>query len=56
LRPGGTLAVFTYYMLMFPDRSQHLHDDFARIRDNLVVATQNPDVEVSETPFAKIIK
>jgi hypothetical protein len=43
-------------MLMFTARSQHLHDDFARVRDNLVVATQNPDVEVSETPLAKIIK
>jgi hypothetical protein len=43
-------------MLMFPGRSQHLYDDFARVRDNLVVATRNPDVEVSETPLAKIIK
>jgi hypothetical protein len=42
-------------MLMFPGRSQHLHDDFARVRDNLVVATQNPDVEVTEMPLAEII-
>jgi hypothetical protein len=43
-------------MLMFPGRSQHLHDDFARVRDNLVVATQNPDVELSKTPLARIIE
>jgi hypothetical protein len=47
-------------MLMFPGRIQHLHDDFARVWDNLAVATligtQNPDIELSKTPLARIIE
>lgn len=37
LRPGGTLAVFSYWMPTFPHQSQRLHDAFARALDNLVL-------------------
>lgn len=37
LRPGGTLAVFSYWMPTFPHQSQRFHDAFARTLDNLVL-------------------
>ncbi|KAF2256106.1 hypothetical protein BU26DRAFT_536400 [Trematosphaeria pertusa] len=37
LRPGGTMAVFSYWMPTFPGRSQRFHDVFARVWDALVL-------------------
>ena len=37
LRPGGTLAVFSYWVPTFPHQSQRFHDAFARTLDSLVL-------------------
>ncbi|KAL2191193.1 hypothetical protein L209DRAFT_747685 [Thermothelomyces heterothallicus CBS 203.75] len=38
LRPGGTLAVFSYWMPSFPGRSQRFADAFANAFDKVVVS------------------
>lgn len=37
LRPGGTLAVYSYWMPSFPDQSQHFYDVFIETFDSLVL-------------------
>ena len=37
LRPGGTLAVSSYWMPTFPDQSHHFHDVFATTLESLVL-------------------
>ncbi|KAL7623786.1 hypothetical protein AAE478_005339 [Parahypoxylon ruwenzoriense] len=37
LRPGGTLAVFSYWLPTFPGRSQHFHDVFGKAYDDIVL-------------------
>ena len=37
LRPGGTLAVFSYWMPTFPHQSQRFHDAFGRTLESLVL-------------------
>ena len=39
LRPGGTLAVFSYWMPTFPGKSAAFHDVFERVWDNLVLGS-----------------
>jgi SAM-dependent methyltransferase len=39
LRPGGTLAVFSYWMPTFPGKSAAFHDVFERVWDALVLGS-----------------
>ena len=57
LRPGGTLAVFSYWMPTFPGRSQRFHDCFANAFDNIVLkAIQRSGDDASRARFAKVVE
>ena len=56
LRPGGTLAVFSYWMPSFPGRSQHFHDVFAKYYDNLVLEPLQSGDELTRTRLSKVIQ
>ena len=56
LRPGGTLAVFSYWMPTFPDRSQHFHEVFAKTFDNVVLKPLQSGDDLSRTRLAKVVE
>ena len=57
LRPGGTLAVFSYWMPTFPDQSQRFHDLFANAFDNIVLkALQRSGDDSSRARLAKVVE
>ncbi len=56
LRPGGTLAVFSYWMPSFPGRSQHFHDVFAKYYDNLVLEPLQSGDDLTRTRLSKVIQ
>ena len=53
LRPGGTLAVYSYWMPTFPHQSQQFHDAFAQTLDKLIL---KPAVSGSDTGRAMVTK
>lgn len=58
LRPGGTMAVFSYWMPTFPKQSAHFHDVFARTWDRLVLhslQSAEPGVDLAQTRLAKVV-
>ena len=57
LCPGGTLAVFSYWMPTFPENSQHFHDLFANASDNIVLkALQRSGDDSSRARLAKVVE
>ncbi|PWY83584.1 hypothetical protein BO70DRAFT_361682 [Aspergillus heteromorphus CBS 117.55] len=43
LRPGGTMAVFSYWLPTFPGSSERLHDAFARMFEDVVLKKRERD-------------
>ena len=57
LRPGGTLAVFSYWMPTFPDRSRRFHDIFANTFDMIVLKPlQQSGDDSSRARLAKVVE
>ena len=56
LRPGGTLAVFSYWMPIFPDCSQHFHEVFAKTFDNTVLKFLQAGDETNQARLAKVVQ
>ncbi|KAF1952596.1 S-adenosyl-L-methionine-dependent methyltransferase [Byssothecium circinans] len=60
LRPGGTMAVFSYWMPTFPGRSKEFHDVFERVWDELVVKSllsgEKGKDDPSQTRLAKVVQ
>ena len=56
LRPGGTLAVFSYWMPTFPDQSQHFHDVFAKTLDSLVLKPVLSGNDSGRAMIAKVLE
>lgn len=57
LRPGGTLAVFSYWMPTFPDQSQRFHDIFAETWEKMVlIPLQQSGDDQSRATLARVIE
>ena len=56
LRPGGTLAVFSYWMPTFPHQSQRFHDAFAWTLDNLVLKPALAGPESGRAMLTKVLE
>jgi SAM-dependent methyltransferase len=59
LKPGGTMAVFSYWMPSFPGQSPRFAEAFADVFDKLVLAVlqaREPEKELSETRLAKVVE
>lgn len=55
LRPGGTLAVFSYWMPHFPGRSQHFHDVFGQTFNKTILRHLHTDDEASFARLSKVV-
>ncbi|OJJ88365.1 uncharacterized protein ASPGLDRAFT_41931 [Aspergillus glaucus CBS 516.65] len=57
LRPGGTLAIFSYWMPSFPGRSERFHDVFGQTFDNLVLSKLlSCTDDVGRAKLAKVVE
>ncbi|CAI7591646.1 unnamed protein product [Penicillium glandicola] len=56
LRPGGTLAVYSYWNPSFPGRSQHFHQTFGKTFDNLVLKSLESGDDANRARLAKVIE
>lgn len=56
LRPGGTLAVFRYWMPTFPHQSHHFHDVFEKTLDSLVLKPVLSGNEHARAMLTKVIE
>jgi SAM-dependent methyltransferase len=54
LRPGGTLAVYSYWLPSFPDRSQHFNEVFHKTFDNLVLKALEGGDDASRARFLTV--
>ena len=55
VRPGGTLAVFSYWMPTFPDQSPRFRDAFARVLDRLVLKPVLSGNDAGRQTLAKVL-
>ena len=56
LRPGGTLAVFSYWMPIFPDQTRHFHEVFAKtFEDQILKPLQSRD-KPSRARLAQVVE
>ncbi|KAK4184783.1 S-adenosyl-L-methionine-dependent methyltransferase [Podospora australis] len=60
LKPGGTMAVFSYWMPSFPGKTEKFEEAFAQVFDKLVLASlqaREPETkELSETRLANVVE
>jgi SAM-dependent methyltransferase len=56
LRPGGTLAVYSYWNPSFPGRSQQFHDAFGKTFDKLVLKVLEAGDDANRRRLAKVIE
>ncbi|KAL6719030.1 hypothetical protein ACLMJK_003265 [Lecanora helva] len=56
LRPRGTLAVYSYWMPTFPDKSQHFHDVFEKTLEGLVLKPNLSGGEAGRAMLTKVIE
>ncbi|KAJ6092088.1 hypothetical protein N7467_004057 [Penicillium canescens] len=56
LRPGGTLAVYSYWNPSFPGRSKHFHETFGKTFDNLVLKALESGDDANHVRLAKVIE
>lgn len=56
LRPGGTLAVYSYWIPSFLDRSQRFNEVFAKTFDNLVLKALEVANDANRARFLDVVK
>ncbi|KAL4898267.1 S-adenosyl-L-methionine-dependent methyltransferase [Aspergillus ambiguus] len=56
LRPGGTLAVYSYWNPSFPGRSQRFHEIFGKTFDRLVLQELESDDNGNNARLAKVVE
>ncbi|GAM33869.1 hypothetical protein EIK77_001685 [Talaromyces pinophilus] len=56
LRPGGTLAVYSYWIPSFPDRSENFNEVFAKTFDNLVLKALEVGNDANRAKFLEVVK